>query len=146
MFSPLSCHPRCLLRVSFTPPEWSSLKTLLGRSAKDSDCTLKTWCGRSAKESDCIVTGGGFHSPVSCALNEARQPGAHVPTCCEVLACMYSSVTAWIGRHAAMSTTDRQTDRHRHRHRHRLESKRPRINGYVRSSKLTKGSHVTSEV
>ena len=36
--------------------------------------------------------------------------------------------------------TDTSTDRHR------LESKRPRINGDVRNSRLTKGSHATSEV
>ena len=47
-------------------------------------------------------------------------------------------------RHARQ--TDRGTDTDTHRYRERLESKRPRINGDVRSSKLTKGSHVTSEV
>ena len=44
--------------------------------------------------------------------------------------------------------TDRgtHTSTDRHRHRHRLESKCPRVNGDVRNSRLTRGSHVTSEV
>ena len=39
-----------------------------------------------------------------------------------------------------------QTDRDRQRQTERLESKRPRVNGDVRNSRLTQGSHVTSEV
>ena len=51
--------------------------------------------------------------------------------------------------HACMRTdrqTDTDTDTDTDTHRHRLESKRPRVNGDVRNSRLTKGSHATSEV
>ena len=54
------------------------------------------------------------------------------------------------GREERGEVGDRDRDRDRRRDRQRqtdrLESKRPRVNGDVRNCRLTKGSHMTSEV